>query len=438
MKNNMKQFMEDFLDKQDQIEQTVWEVVKLMDEMEQLENESLKKVFDNKAKFERLFNYSKTFNSYYYWNFDLLYKMLWNEEKLVKWLNEFSNYLQDFTFQLNIFTNTFVEDIINYEMAEKFLNKNDLELSANDISYKLSEIKTEDKLQFIREKLWKMTWMKNFKSTLMQVLWSYMPLKFSYYYFSTTNWKLKVLSDYREYIFYRQLYYRYDHYLAELWKVDSTENVDIISLNLSQKFLISKDLSALHVFISSMYILLHNYQINLLDSKTILRSFINSCWINYLPNWDIKVRWFDDLPDVFISNLKGICSILFKGRYPEQIENYKNKYNITEEEFEIFKNFRFISIFKEWNLFFDILKKIEKLWIFNKLKYDNYFDVLYSYWLQFTSVYWTAWNFEKIEIRKISLKIQRILNDKKNGLPLFFIDDLNHMKDNLDDFLKDN
>ena len=438
MENNKKKFVEDFFKEQAKTEKMIWEVEKLMEDLYELERESLKKVFDNKIKFERLFSYLKTFNSYDYEKLAILYKIAWNQQKLIKWLNTFSNDLQDFTFQLNIFTNAFVEDLVIYEMAEKFLDKKDLELSFDNIFDKLLKIKTEDRLQFIREKLWRMTWVKNFKSTLMLIFRSEMPLKFSYYYFAKTNWKLKVLSDCKNYLFYRQLYYKYEKYLEELLEYDDTENMDIISLNLSQMFVIRKDIKALHAFISWMYTLLLNYSMNIWDSRVILRYFVSSFWINYLPSWDVKIKWFDNLPEEFTIHLKGICSILFKNKYSELIEKYKSKYNLTDEEFEIFKDFRFISIFKEWNSFSNILKKIIESWIFNKLKNDVYFDVLYNYWLEFSSVFWSYWDFVITEIKRIFFKIKYILNDKENGLSLFFINDLNYMKEGIEDFLKSN
>lgn len=126
---------------------------------------------------------------------------IWNNYQIKKHLETFFEGLQDFIFQLNIFTNTFVENFINYEMTKKLLPQSFLKKSARDVSYELENIDIKIKLDFVREELYKLTWLKSFKWSFTQISRSMMPLKFNYYDFCNTNWKIKVLWKLEKYLF---------------------------------------------------------------------------------------------------------------------------------------------------------------------------------------------------------------------------------------------
>ena len=54
-------------------------------------------------------------------------------------------------FQLNIFINSYVENILNYELSKEFLNEKDLNLDSREITDKLGEIDVVDKLNYVEK-----------------------------------------------------------------------------------------------------------------------------------------------------------------------------------------------------------------------------------------------------------------------------------------------
>jgi len=60
MENNLKEL----LNEQMKIEEMIEKATELMEQLDKIEEESIQKVYDNKAKIDRIINYFEYFNSY--------------------------------------------------------------------------------------------------------------------------------------------------------------------------------------------------------------------------------------------------------------------------------------------------------------------------------------------------------------------------------------
>ena len=69
-------------------------------------------------------------------------------------------------FQLNIFINSYVENILNYEFSLEFLDEKDLNLDSRKITDKLAEIDVVDKLNYVEKQFFEKYSIKSIKSSL--------------------------------------------------------------------------------------------------------------------------------------------------------------------------------------------------------------------------------------------------------------------------------
>jgi len=438
MENNLKEL----LNEQMKIEEMIEKATELMEQLDKIEEESIQKVYDNKAKIDRIINYFEYFNSYDLFKIQKIHNLTWNEANIKKHLEQFFYWLQDFIFQLNLFTNTFIENLINYEMVKKFLDKKYLDYSAREIAYKLENIDTKLKLNLVKEKLFELTWLKNIKWSLTQISNSTMPIKFNYYDFCNTGWKTKVLSDLTKYLFYRQLYFRYKRYSEELWKIDNTENFDIMFFDLFQTYLSKGDILSLKSFISGLYILLHQYSLDIWKSRMILRSMFNTFNIKITIKWEIKIELIDILineiwweEQIFVSELKElklhikeVLNILYKWKYPEGLEKFKKQYKLNNEEYEKLKDFRFYALYKDGS---QVLEKwckvIPNSALEKKLMKNNYFRILNDYSQKIWMIFNSYWSFNKKEVFKLKKVIEDVIFLDEDEVPRIFKDDLRYM-----------
>ena len=128
--------------------------LELMNELEEIENRSLSELYENKEKFEKLIEYSNTLNLFDYNQMDLMYKeLLKTDKKSSEQLKEFIVELQKHIFEVNMFTNTFIENIINYEMVIKLLPDEDLNVSTEEIYNKLMDCDSREKQKLVSKKL---------------------------------------------------------------------------------------------------------------------------------------------------------------------------------------------------------------------------------------------------------------------------------------------
>lgn len=437
---NIKENWDKYLSRQIQLQKMIEEAKKLMSELERLEEISIKKVYDDQSKFERLINYSEEFNSIDYIFFDEVLILFKSQKKLVDSIQEFLSCLQNFTFQLNIFTNTFIENLINFEMAEKLLSKQDLNLTANQVSQKLWNINIESKISFIREKLIDLTWLKNPIGSVTSIMNSGIPLKFSNYYFENTKWKLKILSDYKKYLLFKQLYFRYSVYKNE--NINEHINLDIVHMHMSQEVIIGKNISVLLEFVSMFEVVLNMYPITHDNSRKILRSIFSVFGIYYIWAWKVEIELIKNLRHIlkennndnendeiywFIKELEFLISqctdILYRNKYSTDIEKFKNKYNLDDLDFEHFKDFRFSVMFLEWNIILHKYSSLVKCWLVKKLENSEYFNILKCYWNEVQSLYGTYGSFNKKNIKKLKKDISSVSEE----LPKNYLDDLEYL-----------
>ena len=181
MNKTNKILLNNFLEEQSKIEEMMYKASELMNELDKIEEESIEKVYENKMKLDRMINYSKTFNDYDLSKFISINSLLDDFDEWKEHLEWFFKQVQEFISQLNLFINTFIENIINYKMAKQFLSWDKLQLPAREISYLLENIDIKAKLLFIKKELFELTGLKNFKWSLTQVSRSLFPLKFNYY-----------------------------------------------------------------------------------------------------------------------------------------------------------------------------------------------------------------------------------------------------------------
>jgi len=442
MKTIDKKLLEGFLKKQNNIELEINEIYELMDEIEDVENKSIKEFYDNKEKYNVLIDYMKKYNSYDYNEFEYIYNImndLWDKEA-IKNLDWYMWELQNFIFQLNIFWNTYIENIINYEMALDFLEESDLRLNTIELTEKLWIINNDDKIKFIEKRISLLIWMKNFKWPLKQITDSTFWLKYLFFYFGKTNWKFKKLSDFELYLYFIQLIFRYDRYTN--WTL--LKGVKIFDYKYLEKFndyLLNNDLGALESFVKDFFPVIVNYPI-LSETKIFFRYILSLFNIFYLPNWEYKVWLIDDIKKAsnldekseFLLNdfyilIKELCDIVYKFNYHKNIENFKSKYDLTDEDYEVLKEFRFVNLFMSWAKVSDFFTNKKLKIIRNKLKNDDYFDILNLYWLYVSSICWSYAQFSKSDIKEIQDKIKKI---DKESLSKFFLWDIDYIEESLD------
>lgn len=440
--NNIQ--LENFLNRQTELEKDMKDIHKIMIQFEKSEKISIQHFYENKDIFEVLIEYSQKFNLYNYSEFEYFYNYvkdssLDNKKILISILNSFIVQFQELNFNLNLFVNTYIENIINYKMTLDLLSKDDLNMNVHDNSYKLWDIYVFVKNKFVEKEICELIWVKTFKWSLKSILYSWFNNKISFYHFTKTSWKFKKLTDYKSYLFFRQLYFRYTSYQEELWKEESNELFDVFYQYNSQSYLLDKNISALINFAKSFYEILHHYPL-VWDLKLVLRSIFLLFNISYLPNWELNAWIIDEiLKNKHIDNkiledlrmlkklLREIIDILYLSTYSKEIEDYKLKNDLSDNEYEQFKDFRFACLFMSGNTIFYTYHNLDK-WINEKLKNDEYFSIIKKYWLDVGSVYWSYARFIKSDIDELKDKI-KILN--KEGLSKLFISDIEYISRDL-------
>ncbi|MDP3380960.1 MAG: hypothetical protein Q8S84_05580 [bacterium] len=134
--------LEKFLNRQTELENDMKDIHKLMIKFEKSEKISIQNFYDNRDKYEVMIEYSKKFNLYNYSEFDYFYNYvsdsnLDNKKILISILNSFIKQFQELNFNLNLFVNTYIENIINYKMTLLLLPSEELNINVRDNSYKL-------------------------------------------------------------------------------------------------------------------------------------------------------------------------------------------------------------------------------------------------------------------------------------------------------------
>lgn len=432
--------LEKFLNRQTELENDMKDIHKLMIKFEKSEKISIQNFYDNRDKYEVMIEYSKKFNLYNYSEFDYFYNYvsdsnLDNKKILISILNSFIKQFQELNFNLNLFVNTYIENIINYKMTLLLLPSEELNINVRDNSYKLWDINVFEKNKFVEKELCELIWVKTFKWSLKTLLDSWLNDKISYYYFTKTSWKFKKLTDYKSYLFFRQLYFRYSNYQEELWKVDNNELFDIFYQYFSQNYLLHHDINSLIKFATKFYEILHHYHITG-DLKIIFRSMFSLFDIKYLLNWEVDAWIIDailknkNVDKNFIEDLinlkwllREIIDMLYLSTYSKEIEDYKLKNDLSDDEYEQFKDFRFACLYLTWNAIFNAHDKLDK-WIKSKLKDEQYFSIIYQYWIDVSSVYWTYARFNKSDIDELKEKV-KVFDSK--WLSKLFIYDIDYI-----------
>lgn len=442
----MDKNLEKFILKQNQIQDEMNSISHLMETFEDFENRSIKDFYENKEKFEVFIEYSKKYNSFDYVEYQYYYDIIAETKvkEAVDMMDSFIQSFQEFNFQLNLFVNTYIENVINYEMALEFLDKKDLHLSASEISNMLWEIDEISKKKFIDKKVFEYIWVKNFASTLDNILKSGMELKLSSFYILLTKGKTKVLQDYTKYLFIKQLYFRYAKYSWKPTKADGNI-VDIDYQIYAQDFLLWWDINAYLEFVKTFYIIIYQYPLTW-NSLIVLRSIFS--FFNVFYSWDGKVKnhiieklskqigWDKEMKNFLNETMQitqEMCNIIYNFTYSKEIENFKSKNDLTDEEFELFKKFRFAGLFLQGNIILDIYDEIHKKWLTQKLKNDDYFSILLDYALYITSMFWTYREISHRDIRILDKKIRAL---DTSGLSRVFISDIQYIEEYVKDMLR--
>lgn len=77
--------------------------------------------------------------------------------------------------------------------------------------------------------------------------------------------------------------------------------------------------------------------------------------------------------------------------------------------------------------------KIKYNWVYEKLKNDKYFLILYKFWANISSFYWTYNDFQKADIKELSKLLNFI--DKKT-LNWWELNDINFIQKDVDYLVK--
>lgn len=447
---NKIEYFEAFMLKQYDIEQKLNKINRLFDKFEKYEKKSIKCFYENKDEFLELFDYLDLMNNYDYseiqYFYDLVDEINLDNKKIIKnLLNWFIKTFQDMNFQLNIFINSYVENILNYEFSLEFLDEKDLNLDSRKITDKLAEIDVVDKLNYVEKQFFEKYSIKSIKSSLNNLVKWWFPIKISTFYLESTKWKFKKIKNYHDLIFFKQLYLRYRGYNFILWKNDVCDIFDFNLADANVAFLLEDDLLAMLHFLTNFSKQIDNYPILWL-TKIVYKNILNSFWIYYKLDWKVWIKALDewlswkhlwgeksDLIDFFYSESQYLLNIVYKGEYNEIFENYKVKFDLTDEEYELFKEMRFYSIFMTWNIVLEKMIKIKYSWVYEKLKNDKYFLILYKFWANISSFYWTYNDFQKADIKELSKLLNFI--DKKT-LNWWELNDINFIQKDVDYLVK--
>lgn len=103
--------------------------------------------------------------------------------------------------------------------------------------------------------------------------------------------------------------------------------------------------------------------------------------------------------------MREIIDMLYLSTYSKESEAFKNKNDLTDLEYEQFKDFRFVVMFMSGNLIWKSFYKLDNS-IIDKLKDDAYFSIISSFWFSVSSIYWTYERFLKSEIDELKEKVK--------------------------------
>ncbi|MDD2870865.1 MAG: hypothetical protein PHS49_02645 [Candidatus Gracilibacteria bacterium] len=119
--------------------------------------------------------------------------------------------------------------------------------------------------------------------------------------------------------------------------------------------------------------------------------------------------------------------MLYLSTYSKESEAFKNKNDLTDLEYEQFKDFRFVVMFMSGNLIGKSFYKLDNS-IIDKLKDDAYFSIISSFGFSVSSIYGTYERFLKSEIDELKEKVKVF---DKEGLSKIFAYDVEYIRSEL-------
>lgn len=423
-----------FMKEQAVIEKKLNDIVAIINELDKFEQGSIREFYKKKEEVDKLIDYAEDLNNFDYSKFVYCYNSLKeNNFEGLHLLKDFFTRMQSVTFDLNICLNTYVENIINCEMAMDLLSEKYLKETTDKVTYRLWEFDTQKKLQHVEKKICSFLWVKNFKTALKNISRSDFWEVFLPYFFRYTNWKYWILTDYKKYLFFRQYLYRYYIYSMQLFKKSDFGNLfDMHIQELYMNFLSNWDSFSFKLACKKFLNVLDHYPV--LDSvKTILRMNFSMLGVEISASWEVDYKRVNELIDNDISvetktEISQIANILYFGVYDDKIENFKDEFWLDSYEYELFKDLRYAFLFLEGSkittIFLD--KKFNK--IKEKLQDSNYFQILLNYGMNFNAVFW---GFLEFDISRLQNIIKQIESVDKEELPDMFAYDLEYMHANI-------